>query len=976
MIDLKNYSTFSQEYGFLKINEILESESVKASGVACLTEDSTLFTALDFIDACKKRNIKPIIGLTVHIGHEETQLGTVTLYAKSQEGFQSLVNIVNSITRTKDQDKLVKINDIIENKQDVIAIIGGFNSLIYKAILDKDESFLHDIISNMKESFGDDLFLEVQKNENEHDDFVNKTIKSIANGYNLKYVATNDNRFNKKGHYKLFLQKAKSVRKQKSKFDLKENFSQSNFIRTVAQSRDFYFRDMPEAIENINLINDKINDYTLTKDDLYVPTYEKSLRDVLREKYPAFIKDIPSDKVEDYKNRIQSELGVIESLGFENYFLIFDDIARNNPDLNFVLRGSSIGSLVTHMLGLSPIDPVANGLLFERFLNKGRSSRKELPDIDLETDNVDQVLAYLSKKYGESRIATLAASSTMTCKGQMELAFDTVKDDILENPLDDKNSPRFLPDKEFEIISELIRNNYGSADRVLSDELKSNPKLTKYFESNKEANKLIKMGLLFEDQIMSIKRSTGNYVITPYDYTKIYSSFKAKAKDTIDNLEHNVLELNKYSIEKVGLVKLDILANKYLSKIINTCQKLNINLENDNKYDAPEIYDMLNRGLTATINQLRSPTQAKLCQNVGISNFNDIVNIIALLRPGVSYQERMKFIEAKKKGYQGNELVESILGNTYGIIIFDEQIMKIAQKVGNFSPEDSDKLRAALKANKIDVVKEMKTPFIVGAQKLGIKTTVAQGIYNDLEYMSGKFTFSKAHSLAYAHLIYQQTWLKLNYPAEYFEFFIDRKEKPLYVNELKELGIKILPIDINRSINVYKTRIAKDSDIKGVDFSLSAVFNDNDDFSKLIVNERLANGKYKNLYDFVERLLPKYAGLPLLSSKWHEEHKVKMNFASKVESLVKIGAFDKLMPTDLNNNVLMGREVLKLSINKAIDLVLKPFVKSDFEYIAPDKEPKDKVYIDNEKLFYGGVSFMEFYQHKKQQVEKKAKLTP
>lgn len=975
MIDLKNYSTYSQEFGFLKIQEILESESVKQTGVACLTEDSTLYSAVEFIEECEKKNIKPIIGLTVHIGHDEEDIGTLTLYAKNRDGFQSLVNIVNSINKNKNEDRLVDITKVIENKNNLVAIMGGYNSIIYRPILNKDEDFIHEVVSNMKEEFGKDLYLEVQKNDNKNDDFVNSVIKRISEGYDIPYVATNDNRFNKKGHFKLFLQKAKKVRNMKSEFKPLNHISEGNYVKTVAQSENLFFKDMPEAVERINEINNKTESYSLTKSEHYIPNYEKTLRDVLRENYSSFIKDKNPERINEYKKRVQEELEVIESLGFGNYFLIFDDIVRNNPDINFGLRGSSIGSLVTHMLKLSPIDPVENGLLFERFLNTGRGSRQELPDIDIETDNVKDVLNYLKQKYGENRLATLATTTTRKAKNQLEMAFDTVKDDILENPIDDKGNARFLPEKEFGALNELLKASFYSKYRTLSEEISENYRINKYIKSNPEANKLVKMALLFEDQIMGINRTPSSYVITPYDYTSIYSSFKSK--DAKDDFDFNVIELSKSNIEKMGLVKIDILSNVYLSKILKTCKKLNINLDSDNKYEAPEVYELLNQGFTKTINQLKSPTQAKLCKEVGISNFNDIVNIVALLRPGVNPQDRAKFIEAKKQGYSGPKILEPILKDTYGIIIFDEQVMNITKQIGGFSPSDADKFRSALKGNKLDIIKSMEPQFIAGAQLNGTNEDTAKNVFNELEKMAGKYTFSKAHSLAYSHLIYQQTWLKANHPAEYFEYFIDSGEKQDYVSELQQRDIKILPLDINRSINVYKTRIAKNNaDQKGVDFSLSAVFNDNDDFSKLIVNERVANGKYKNLYDFVERLLPKYAGIPVFSSKWNEEHKIKLNFAGKVDALIKMGAFDKIMPSELNNNVVLGREVMRSSINSAIDLVLKPFVNMDFEYIVPDRTPKDQLFIEEEKRFYGGISFIEAYQYKKLQNEKKNKMTP
>ncbi len=958
MIELKNYSTYSKEYGFLKIEEILDSESVKFHGVACLVEDSTLYSSVTFIEECKKRDIKPVIGLTVHIGHEDKDLGTVTLYAKNENGFKSLASICNSININSNDDKLVPIESIIANNKDTLIIIGSHGSLIHDSIINQDEEFIDRVVNNLKKSFGNDFYLELISSEFENNEYYNGIIKKMSEFYEVEMITTNNNRFSKKGHHKLFLKKSKSTRKKQSKFDPSVSTSNVDYLKTVKQNEQLYFKDFPEERNNIQKIVNRIEQYSLLKDDHYIPKFDKSLKDVLRERYPEFIRSKNPEKIEEYKKRIINELNVIEKLGFENYFLVFDDIARNCTDVNFALRGSAISSLVTHMIGLSDVDPVENGLLFERFLNLGRGLRQELPDVDLETNDDKKVIKYLISKYGEDRIVSLSATSTLGSRKQLELAFNTIKDDILEKPQDDEGNPRLLPEKEYAEIMQMLKSSFKSDDRTLDEELEVNYRLSKYIKNNREASKLLNMAKLFEGQIMSCNRSAASYAITPYDYKKIFSGFKSKDNSGKLESDFNVIEIGKENIEKMGLVKIDILSNLYFSKILNTCKKLNINFEQENKYENKDIFEMLNAGQTVTINQLKN--QAKLCQEVGISSFNDIVNIVALLRPGVSRDDRNDFIESKKNGYTGSKVLEPILKDTYGIVIFDEQIMRIAKEVGNLSPEDADKLRSAMKIKKVNlnVIADLKVKYLEGAKQNGIPDDEALQSYEHLEKIAGKYTFSKAHSLAYARLIYQQCWLKVNYPAEYFEYFLtDKNEKVDYVRELGERGINVLPLDINRSLSHYKTRTTTNG-LKHVDYSMGSLFTDNDEFSKLIVNERLANGKYNNIYEFVERLLPKYSGLSPLSSEWNQEPKIKANFSSKLEALIRMGAFDKLIPNG-PHNVVEGREILKASIPNAIELVLKPFVEGDFEYAELVNKVKPEGVIMEEKNFYGGISFAE-----------------
>lgn len=964
MIELKNYSTHSQEYGFLKINEILESDSVKFHGVACLVEDSTLYSSISFIEECKKREIKPVIGLTVHVGHEGKDLGTVTLYAKNENGFKSLVNVCNSITTNSNEDKFVDIKDVIGNNKDTFILMGSHGSLIYDSIIKKDGDFIEEIVNNVKKAFGSNFYVELLSSEHEGHAEYNDIIKQISDVYGVDTVATNNNRFNKKGHHKLFLKKSESIRKKQSKFDPTQHASSVDYFKSVTQNETVYFKEFPEARNNTQKIVNQIEEYSLKKDIPYIPTFDKSLRDVLREKYPTFMRSKDRSKTDEYKKRIQQELEVIETLGFENYFLIFDDIIRNCPNQTFALRGSSISSLVTHMMGLSPIDPVENDLLFERFLNVGRGDRHELPDIDIETDDDREVVKYMLSKYGEDRIATLSALEQLKAKRQLMIAFNTIKDDILEKPVDDNGNNRVIPEAEFAEIMKIIKFSKNVESRTLSEELETNSNMVRYMKRSREGSKLINMGLLFEGQVMDSKRSAASYVITPYDYKNIFSSFKAKDASGKILDGYNVLEVGKENIEKIGLVKLDILSNKYLAKIVRTFKRLNIDINNDSKYESKEVYDLLNNGFTATLNQFKSPLQAQLCRDVGVSNFNDIVNILALLRPGITREDREKFIESKRNGYTGIKLLEPILKDTYGIVIFDEQIMKIGKDIGGLSPSDADRLRSAMKSGKVklDVIAELKVVFMEGAEKKGVSSEEAKQVYDLLEGIAGKYTFSKSHSLAYAHLIYQQCWLKATHPAEYFEFFLDKdtdkSEKIDYVQELRNRGLVLLPIDVNRSLSTYKTRMARNGTDCGIDYPMSALFTDNDDFAKLIVNERLANGAYKNIYDFVERLLPKYSGISVYSAQWIQEPKIKANFSSKVDALIRIGGFDKLIPQG-DFNIIEGRDMLKNSLPNAIELVLKPFVKGDFEYAAINEKVKPELYINEEKSFYGGISFAE-----------------
>jgi DNA polymerase-3 subunit alpha len=655
----------------------------------------------------------------------------------------------------------------------------------------------------------------------------------------------------------------------------------------------------------------------------------------------TFISTKPKDLHEVYRERIKNELEVIEKVGAGNYFLIYDGIIKNNPDEGFEIRGSSVSSLVVHMLGLSTIDPVEHGLLFERFLNIGRAMRGDLPDIDLDTTNPDNIFKYIKNNYGSENTASLMASSTFKVKTQVENAALALKNDIEKNPEDMKGNVRYYPSKEISQIINLISSNYGSSARKLEEELDTNIsknyKLSKYLKENKNAHFFIKYSKGLNNQVFNQSRSSSSVVISNSPIVNTFS-----VKDSEGAAMDNIIELEKEYIEKMGLVKLDILSNKYLEKVLNTFKDLNISPERATKgYNDDSVFTMLRRGQTVSVNQIKNPKQAELCEAVGIDSFKDLVAVLALLRPGVNKTDKELFIARKQDpslvSYK-HELLKDILEDTYGVIVFDEQIMKISQSIGNFSPDKSDEFRTAIKKENLSKIAEMKVDFMKGATDNGLSTEIAGIIYKDLEDMAGKYTFTKAHSTVYADLAYKQMWLKSHYPSEYIkEFLLDnKKEMDLYMDELAERDIVVLTANINRSVGKFKTKVSKQTGKKAIDFSLNNILKNNETLVEHIEYERNKNGAYENLFDFVQRVLPLFSEKSLLSPDWNKNFIIKKSFESKVQKLVDSGAFDDLLPSKISNEVTKTRSILKASLPKIIENVTKPYMVGITEYDIPE----------------------------------------
>jgi DNA polymerase-3 subunit alpha len=961
-LELKNYSTYSCEVGMLSIEDIVNHESSKKSGVAFLTDHSTLSGVPEFADICEKSGIKPVIGVTFNVSFDDTlnDLGEITLYAKNKIGYDSLKKLVSNLKKTDDRFILEKT--VLENHVDgLIAVTGGFETTTGN-LLKKSSDDTRNHLKYLKSLFNEDLHLEIQQRKDEPRNIVLLNfIQDMSKELDLPVLCTNNNRFNNRSQFTFMQEKGKRSLGINADHSVLNKLSNEDFVRTQNQNYGFYFKNNHNNLNESRVFSNKFENLNILKNSVVMPKTgdTKTLRETLREKYKYFISNIPKDKKILYKKRIKEELDVIEELGFDDYFLIFNDIIKSNKgEVGFALRGSSVGSLVVHVLGMSDVDPVENGLLFERFLNKGRGKRHELPDIDLETTDTSVVFDYIQKKYSQDNVAMLMTNDKAKNRTQLSLAYDVLKNNYLEHLGDNFEN-------DFKMLKSIIEKSFGSQGRTITEEIENNYQLKNVIKVNKNIEKIIKVAQGFDNQILRSKRGNAGVVINNSEISNIFS---VKKDDAF--VISNIIEVGKEYVEKLGLIKLDILSNKYLEKALKTYSDIGVDWnEKGEKYKSKSVYDLLSKGHTVSINQLKNPKQADLCRDVGIDKFSDLVAVVALLRPGVDKKDREAFVERKRspeKIKYPHPKMENILGETYGVIIYDEQIMKIVQEISGFTPEESDEFRSAIKKNNIEKVKGYKDKIINGAVANGIDKDASFEIYKTLENITGKYTFTKAHATVYSDLIYKQTWLKANYPNEYMKnYLLDNKKEFIdYIDELGKRSVKVLSIDINRTNDDYKTLRNKKNEI-GVDFSFNHVFKNDRDFVKVIVDEREKNGIFENIFDYIERILPKYSGIGLLSNEWRTDVDIKSNFISKTEKLIDAGAFDSVFPKEIKVKMLEARSILKESLEKGVEDVLKPFLMDDYEYVL---NPKNILNFDDlikkENLIYG-ISLTEMKIKKK-----------
>ena len=1007
-MSLKNYSTYSYDAGLLSIVDIVTQDFTKRTNKAVITDLNTLIGVPHFFDECQKRNIDPIVGVTITIGTEKQRDGNITLYAKNENGFNNLKKIVSTLKQDTFKEKYTDIASVLNNSEDIVALTGGHGTVVYNKLLNNDLDGASKDIYNLKRVFKDNLNLEIQVNYQENEDLINKQIIDYSKKINVPVFATNDQRIRKESHYFLLQEKIKKFKgvDNKNNINIKDKILQSSYIKNTEQMK----RDFAPYIKNITNVGNlfsKFENFEIFSDVPEIPVVPRSegsdsFIDIVNEKYRNFIKTIPEEEIEKYNIRLKQEIKLIKKLGFEEYFLLYSEIEKNKAEgQRFNLRGSAVSYLTVHVLGLSEIDPVAYGLLPERFLNENRITRKESPDMDIESNDVDSTFKYLIDLFGEDCVAYLSATTGANSTSQLELAKNALKSEITQNPIDIYGKERVFPDKDFNLLNKALRTMYGASAVNITeahDCYLSKPSAIRDFKLNRDTNsqefkgeyykinnlknlsksfpninKIISFTKTLDNVVISSKFSPGCIVVSNKKITNFFSTTKLNNNNKAIK---NVIELEKKHTERMGLIKMDVLSNLYLGKLDYAFKLVGLpwHEKYSEKYKDKKVYEMLEKGLTATINQIKSPKQQQLAKRLKVDNFKELVNFLALLRPGVVKEQVEEYINNKNnkdKIVYESQAVKDILEETHGVILFEEQVMLLAQKVGNFSPEDSDDFRSYIKKsignpNKDEnyyKLEKMKKRLLTSAiEENNISPENAKKTIERIDNMKG-YTFSKAHSLSYGSIVYKQALIETNHPAEYMQSFIlDKGNRPLSKTEFTEFLDKtiqlesvFLNVDINRSQNNFKTLHKNNNTF--IEPSLNMVVKD-DNITKIILEDKKIGGNFKNLYDFVERTINKAIDEDKFSGNiMDDSYKDKPAFniyRNSLLSLINAGAFDAIAPQELlteNKNVI--RTTLLSSLDDALELAINPFPTEDFTYTKPEDCLSMEATVESERNVYG-----------------------
>lgn len=887
-IHLHNHTHYSILDAIPTPKELVEAAVTDNQTAIALTDHGVMFGAIEFYKECLAKKIKPIIGCEVYIANGsrlEKDAGKtkkknyyhLLLLAKNKIGYHNLMKL-SSIGHTEgfyyrpriDKETLKQYREgLICTSACMSGIVAFYLRANQYETAKKEAEFY-------KELFKDDFYIEIQNHFLPDDAIILRDAPKIAKELNIKIVATNDIHYIKKedaiAHNVLLNIKDATGKKE---IDIKKlRYGTSEFYFKTQEEMKQLFKDFPEAIEATKEIESKCDLKIIELGKLHMPNFpipetskDKNLDEYLTELVWKGIEEKYETITSTIKERVNYELDTIIKMKFTGYFLIVWDFIRAASQVGVSVgpgRGSAAGSIVAYALNITKIDPLKYNLLFERFLNPERVSMPDI-DIDFNDETREKVIAYVKEKYGENAVAQIVTFGTLSSRA-------AIKDigRVLGIELDTVNKIT----KQFETIA-------GKVESIKEGLEKESLKWTKDDE---------RLQLLFDYAkiLENTNRNTGTHaaavVIAPGNISDYVPLYKPENSAKTQSLEF-VTQYEKNCVEEAGLVKMDFLGLTTLSIIENTLKMIkdntgeNIELDNID-FDDKETFNMLSQGKTNSVFQFESNGMQEYLRQLKPQNLEELTAMNALYRPG-PMQNIPNFINRKHKIEKIEYLhpiMEKTLKNTYGIIVYQEQVMQLVQDLAGFSLGEADIMRRAMGKKKKEVMDKLKPKFSEGCSKKDISKKLAEEIF-DLIAEFAKYGFNKSHSLAYSYLAFQTAWLKTHYPSEYLAAcmtasMLDLTKLVDIIDNTRNLNIEVLLPDINISSTNF---IARD---KKIFFGLAGIKNVGIPAVENLVNIR-ANSPFTSLFDFTSRVDTRLVNKRTL------------------EALISTGAFDSIYGIDM-----------------------------------------------------------------------------
>lgn len=927
-IHLRVHSAYSLAEGAIKIKDLVKICQKNNMPAVAVTDTVNLFGALEFSLACADSGIQPICGAILRITQEFpsqtalTSTDELLFLVQNETGYRNLLNLVSIayLEAKPGQDPQISLQKVIDHHEGLIVFTGSQKSTVGRLLNNNQKEEAQAELNLLKSTFDNRLYIELMRHGLDEEEKIEPLLLNLADQLDIPLVATNDVYFTTKdmfeAHDALLCISASTFVNEINR----RHLTPHHYFKTTEEMANL-FSDIPEAIENTVLIAQRCSYRPLPHKPI-LPAYPcssgRTEAEELRYKAEAGLEarleaqvflatDMEEDKKQKrdtYYQRLNHELSIIEKMGFPGYFLIVSDFIQWAKGQSIPVgpgRGSGAGSLVAWSLTITDIDPIRFSLLFERFLNPERVSMPDF-DVDFCQDRRDEVISYVCQKYGSDRVAQIITFGKLQARAVLR----------------DVGRVLQMPYSQVDRISKLVPNNPANPV-TLEQALTLEPALEDARKADATVAKLIDVGMKLEGLYRHASTHAAGVVIGDRPLSELVAIYKDERS------ELPATQFNMKYVEMAGLVKFDFLGLKTLTVIQKCCdlvRKKGIDLNiSQIPLDDAKTFELLGRVETVGIFQVESAGMRDVLKKLRPDRFEDLIALVALYRPG-PMDDIPRYLACKhgeeEVTYLHPELVP-ILEGTYGVMVYQEQVMQIAQVLGGYTLGGADLLRRAMGKKIKSEMDAQETLFVKGAVERGVDQAIASQIFQQMAKFAG-YGFNKSHSAPYALLTYQTAYLKANYPREFYAasmtYEMQNTDKlNVFRQDIERAGIPLYQPDVNNS----EAEFTVEND--GVRYALAAVKNVGEQAMKLLVSERERNGEFKDIFDFLSRVDGKALNKRLL------------------ENLIAAGSFDCMCENraQLYNNLefllkqaqlvqaekktqqasLFGADTTKLNANKA-----------------------------------------------------------
>ena len=872
---LRVSSEYSITQGLLTINQLVDCAKKHSVPSLALTDKSNMFAMVKFFNKCENAGIKPISGSSIRVIFDgDDSSHELLCLAKNNNGHKNLMRAISKAHNNYSyQTPILNFNDLEEFRNDVIVISGGKDSHIFELIKRKKFDEAASRIDKFLEVFKEDFFIEIQKTNRPDEQEFFTNILPISNSKGVPLIATNDVLFSEKNDYETHETKVCiNTGRTLNDPNREKPFSSEQYFKSPDEMSNL-FLDFDELIKNTNEVAKKCN-VSLHTEGYFLPEYpvpdehdfDSYIAELSHKKLNQIIVNFDDKKQEEYKQRLDYELNQIKKMGFSSYFLIVYDFIQWSKDNDVPVgpgRGSGAGSLVAYSLGITTLDPIAHGLLFERFLNPERISMPDF-DIDFCMEKRDSVIDYVSNKYGSEAVSQIATFGTMAARA------------VVRDVARAMGKPYALGDR----ISKMIPFAPGmTLDRAKEEQ----PVFAQAAKNDSEVREVVDLAYKLEGIARNVGKHAGGVVIAPgslSDFCPIYNDRQSSSIMT---------QYDKDDVEKIGLVKFDFLGLRTLTVIDKAVKSINKSFQNGEEQlnldsiplNDPKVFELLSSGKTMAVFQLESTGMRDLIKKLKPTKFEEITALLALYRPGpLNSGMHTTFVDRKHGRSQvtyPHELLEPVLSETYGVIVYQEQVMEAARVLAGYSMGQADILRRVMGKKKVEEMEEQREIFVKGCDKNSIPEKTAEKIFELIEQFA-EYGFNKSHSAAYAVISYQTAYLKTYYPEHFMAAVLSTElgntdKIHALIQECKRMNINVLKPNILSSSKMFL--VNEDGDIE---YGLGAIKGVADIFIKHVCQIRETN-TFNDLWDFSKKV------------------DIKLGGKKSLEALSQSGAFDSIAPS-------------------------------------------------------------------------------